>query len=284
LNAYLLNSIAKAELQKDSLINSIIEKLGVDNIADVNSQTRVSWVVETKIGPLIPIKWGQHMPFNGSLGQACPPYQYTASGYTNTNDGRYPTGCVATALIQIQSYWEHPIIHPFTGVSWAIFKKYKQFHNFNDSAYLPQAERELRAQSRFIVGNLFRQIGGIVNMGYGCNGSGANSQDAIDFLGKNGYTVSALVNFNSSMVLTSVSNGRPVWARGCTSNGLCHAWVIDGSLTRTTMVNGAATLTEYYVYNNWGWDGMDDDIFPIGVFNPGAYNFQNDIKIATVYR
>ncbi len=159
LDAYLLNSIAEAELQKDSLINNILKKLDLDNIADVSSPTRASWVVENKIGPFISVKWGQNMPFNGSLAQEClPPTYFLVNGYINTNDGRYPTGCVVTAFIQIKSYYEYPEMHPYSGASWAIFKKYKQFHNFNDSAHLPQAERDIRAHAKYVLGNLFRQM------------------------------------------------------------------------------------------------------------------------------
>jgi len=285
LEIYLLNSIAEAELQKDSLLNSILRKLEVNNVSAINMQSRApTWFVETKIGPLISIQWGQDMPFNGALGQMC---NYNPG--PPPNDSRYPVGCVATTLIQIQSYWEHPIIHPASGTSWTILKSYKQYHNFNDSAHLSQIERDRRATAKLIVGNLFRQMGTTLNMNYDCDGSGANSQDAVDYFGRNGYTVSGLGNFNSTVVNNSINNGRPLLIRGCTNANGCHAWVIDGTLERKEMMNVGGTIiqvspTEYYAYHNWGWDGRGDSVLPMGVFNSGYYNFQNDILIATMYR
>jgi len=298
LEDYLLNSVAEAELQKDSLLNSILKKIGVDNIAGINlpSKANPTWVVETKIGPLISVKWGQNMPFNGSLDQVCSlkTYRDTISGYWNTNDRRYVTGCVNTALIQIQSYWEHPIIHPYSGTSWAILKSYRQFHNFNDSAYLSQAERDRRATARLIVGNLFKQLGGMsLNMNYGCNVSTTEAQKAIDYFGRNGYAVSALGSFNANTVVTSISNGRPVWVNGCAGGSIgniiiqnvnCHSWVIDGIITKKEMVSiGGVNIevsVEHRIYNNWGWDGLEDIDAPIGVFKYYPYL----IEIATIYR
>jgi hypothetical protein len=66
-----------------------------------------------------------------------------------------------------------------------------------------------------------------------------------------------------------------------------HAWVIDGMASVYVPIP-PNYYPNYYVHNNWGWNGKEDGYYLEGVYDPEAYsdvyyNFKN-IKVGLVYR
>jgi len=296
LDAYLINSIMEVEQQKDSLLNSIRNKLGIDDITNINSKSMVitdcsvSGICIERVGPLIEVKWGQHWPFNGGIvpSRACGIQNNIDQNYNP--EGRYPTGCVATATAQIISYWRYPYLEePFLeGMSpmparlgWGTMIDYETklnfFKSFNDPIAKAILDWHIKA-----IGKIFAKIGTNVYMSYGCDVSLAYDQDALNYLSSLGLTVSSMQNYNYNQIKASLGSGdygRLVYTRGCDTKG-CHAWVIDGYMNITISNTGI----QKFVYNNWGWDGKYDGWFYENVLNPNVYNFQYDLQIATVYR
>lgn len=302
LENYMLNSIVEAEQQKDSLIGGILEKLDIETSTKVTEEEREAAKKAAKeaagiktetielILPLVPVEWNQDAPFNDNLAyRNCP----------ETTNGRVWAGCVAVAVAQIMSRWKYPASIDGYSFNWDELNKNKRSYNFSDASLKKQ------------VANLMQQIGKGVGMDYGCNGSGASTGDAINFLGKHGFSKGGLVSYNSANAIASMKRREPLIVRGCsiktnysflgltvyTSYSGCHAWVIDGYLKRR-MTIGNTGFDFDYIHNNWGWNGKDNGYFQSGVFNSNqgpnipssgtksgeAKNYQYDIEMASYIR
>jgi len=302
LDAYLINSIAEVEQQKDSLLNNIQSKLNIKDITDINPNALVNTDCSTpgvcieRVGPLIEVHWGQRWPFNGYVKEPnlCSVNNTISNGnlgsYYNP-EGRQLAGCAATAIAQIISYWRYPDLNahfldgaPTPGpFNWGymVGKETKQdFYNMPTDTGLRQAVKNWFLKA---IGNVFAKIGTNVDMLYGCNVSYAYTINALNYLSSLGFMVSSLESYNYDKIksyLSSGNNGRLVYTHGCPTVGTCHFWVIDGYINKTT-----STGVQKFVHNNWGWDGDNDDWFSENVFNLGYYNFPTSgLQIAAVYR
>lgn len=200
-------------------------------------------------GPLLETEWGQGCGFNDNLEANCP----------DRECDRYPTGCVATAMAKLAHFWEQPYenaggavaIHdwdemPLTNVSQG------------DSDELPW---------------LMENMGELVDMDYGCDGSGASSGDAFDafvdnFEFSNTEDRDLTTDSDYDRLADEIEDGRPVYLRGCdaisTDFGLfetyegCHAWIADG---KTDLFNCDETIREdtQEIHMNWGWGSGGDN-------------------------
>jgi len=276
LEDYMLNSIAETEQQKDSLLAGILEKLDAEiDETRTKAGEEDNAVIRTEIinliSPLVPVEWGQGTPFNNNLGGQC---------YSRIDD-KYPAGCVAVAVAQIMARWGYPYSINGYSFNWTDLNKYtalsrrKAYPGAGDSSVL-SAPDNVKNQ----LANLFQQIGKGVSMNYGCGGSSSNIDNAVNFLSKQGFKTGGIIDYNSSAIITSLNNKRPLIARGCskkidhkflgitvsTSYDSCHVWVIDGYLKRRRFFGTRSSDVEH-IHNNWGWSGMYDGYFAIGVFN-----------------
>jgi hypothetical protein len=272
LEYYMLNSIAEAEQQKDSLLDGIIAKLGKET--DTKDIIAPELILATpgvlvygysygatlsKIGPLMPVEWGQGAPYNDSLPN-CPP----GTG----SDGKAHTGCVATAMAQIMAYWRHP-----AGINWNELRQYTADPN-RKNRYDSLAKKSIAAIPTALkseLANLFLNISLSVKTIYGCASSGATMENAVYILKYLGFGVLQLAN--PYQVIAFVDAKSPLLVSGC-SAFVCHAWVMDGHLRRAmtwdVLFRGAmSTLDTYadYMHNNWGWDGRDNGYFLAGILN-----------------
>jgi len=314
LEDYMLNSIIEAEQQKDSLLESIMEKLGDESdtksgLFPIISAREISRETVSKVGPLVPVEWGQERPYNNNLGGQC-----------NNTSGRYWAGCVATAVAQILSYWRHPSNINGFSFNWAELNQYTSrpgaYPNAGNQSVF-WAPNNVNIQ----LANLFQQIGSGVSMNYGCGGSGATTSNSVNFLGRQGFRTEGIRGYDYNTVISSLNNRRPLMAAGCseartvitrflgiqisknTVYDKCHQWVIDGylrhrvTLELTKSRNDAVlqrVLYHEYLHNNWGWDGFSNGFFEIGVFNSNLiplhsnsrsdrskedYNYQHRIEI-----
>lgn len=217
--------------------------------------------------------WGQGSPYNSVCSQAV--------GYT------CPTGCVATAIGQIMSYHQHPdsvFSYPTNQALTLNWGSFPCMFTENDD-YVP-------------VSTLLYRIGLAVQMQYSANGSGANSSNVPAALQSFGYTSSSYQVYNQDSIITSLSQGCPVYIRGVSQELGGHAWVIE---------NGhQAAFTTYYDYKvydqyggyhgiysedagtsigsvmwyyNWGWNGQYNGYYTAGTYNSNTGNFDNSIRI-----
>lgn len=300
LQDYAEYSIEEFEKSKDSLL-----KVAEDNsfVVDVNKlQTRTvytgtsyEYLSESTVGPLISVTWGQGSPYNMYVETVCP----------NNSGGKAPVGCVATATAQIMSYWKYPSTLNQYSMNWTSMC----------STMIPTESNKSN------IARLMREIGREVNMSYGCNGSGAQTSDAYEFLSRIGYHKYFSGDFNVTSAKSAIDLSRPLLVKGCgtktTSGRLwnkkttysdCHAWVIDGYKTvhykqdnyRIDTNTGSYTsnisyVDEYYFHNNWGWEGNGNGYFAAGCFDlrnayeydqttSSSYNFQYKNQMFCVYR
>jgi len=225
--------------------------------------------LDTVVKPLVPVEWGQHEPFWLKLTTPLCPYGY------------FVTGCVATTMAHIMSYWEYPNDINNISINWTNLNKYKHKVDFDPSPTDNSIEIAKKKFTRSAVSSLFQQIGASVNMKYGCDVSLAYNSDAISFLVSKGFNSQNLAPFPYSNTValavfytTFIISKKPLIVQGCDIYGRgCHSWVIDGL---------AGNSNSRYLHNNWGWDGYDNGYYLSGVFDP-SYNFQ-DIYFASVYR
>jgi hypothetical protein len=133
-----------------------------------------------------------------------------------------------------------------------------------------------------------RDIGDAVDMNYGCNGSGASTEDARDALVYEfGYSSSAEhVHVHSDVVVTQLNYNYPLIMRGEGSGG--HAFVCEGyKRTRHIQIHNPGTYYEYetsfisgfYLYMNWGWGGWLDGWFLFNDMTPGSHNYNSDRRM-----
>ncbi len=197
-------------------------------------------------GPLINASWNQWTGFNNTLpNMGC-----------NSNGGRPPSGCVATAIGQVMRYHQHP-----SGYNWAAMP--------------------LGSGGSNEVSQLLEDIGDAVNMDYGCNGSGAQTSDGAGALRNTfGYSSASFSDWNHNTTKNEIRYGRPVVLAGHTDkscflwwcgyqNG--HAWVCEGY--RSTFYCEIGVTTTHY-YMNWGWGGSYNGYYAYNSWNPNGYNFK----------
>lgn len=180
-----------------------------------------------------------------------------------------PTGCVATATAQVMYYWERP-----TSYNWA---------SMNTASGGGDTPR------------LMRDVGSVINMDYGCDGSGAYTVDAAAALRNTfGYSNAQYVDYNTSSIRTQLNAQRPIILRGRGVNSSTgvksgHAWVCDGyRRNKHISIHNPGTYYEYETYTysplflrmNWGWGaGTINTWFRYDDFTPWDNNFNHYRKM-----
>lgn len=323
---YIERSIVEAQQMRDSLIADILAKIDQTGIKDtiyldesnvpirttpmenitIEPQIAYSygpWQVDTRVGPLLPVEWGQHAPYNKLI------------KYYNCSSGTSPTGCVATATAQIMAYWGHPNYIGNYTFNWNVLRRYTAIPNryygagiLSVNAY--GAEADFFRQQ---VASIMERIGYYIDMDYYCDRSSADDGDAVDFLHTLGFSGGNKQNYNGNTVISSLNNTRPIMIGGYSTKkeflGISflytlsggHTWVIDGYLRMkrvvtitvrteqivpelslphggtgtsgrqmliyTTTTTTTTEYSPYYLHNNWGWDGDRNGYYVAGSFN-----------------
>lgn len=247
---------------------------------DVVKETTVLKEWESSVtGPLIPVKWGQGTPLNNH------------APWCSDKNKRKPAGCVATAMMQILAYHEWP--QSLAGVSlinWGRLKLYTFSSDFlwGNEKYGTQ----YLAEDSVVIATLFRKVGDMVHMDWGCSASGSTDKDANAAFKTHGdpfnslsYATDGISDYDETQVHRDLLyNSQPVYISGTSSAG-GHAWVIDGiklqsrTMRETTYwyKKGTSDLfsstsrdyTEerHYVHCNWGWNGRNNGWFYETVFH-----------------
>lgn len=200
----------------------------------------------TEVGPLLTTSWGQTSNYND---------QAPILGCSNDVNQQPPTGCVATAMAQVMRFHQFP-----NNYNWANMP-----NNTGTNS----------------TAGLMRDIGNAVNMDWGCNGSGADTENeaASSFRNDFGYSTASYADFNHTIVKQQLNWNRPVMLRGGRNTGWWffgvysdgHAWVCDGYRQYTT-----CTTSSLYLHMNWGWNGAFDDWYAFNNWNPGNNTFNYD--------
>ena len=147
--------------------------------------------------------WHQNTPFNNR------------APICASSKDHMPAGCVVIALGQILAYHQYPSAINGYYFNWTNILSNK--YGLNDTAGV----------ARFCL-----ELGKLVKLNYGCEGSSSNIYKVYDALQKLGYSSNPVMNFTESPIIFSLQNNRPVfivgtnYVKNVAKDG--HAWVIDG--------------------------------------------------------
>lgn len=192
------------------------------------------------------------------------------------------TGCVATAMAEILTYYQHPKKCTPGSVDYVSSKNSIHVtYTFDDvtfdwskirHTYIPGAGHEYTEDEAEEVAKLMAACGAAVEMDYGLDASGSISQlvpDAlvsyfgykpgIDFESKSDFLTDD--DFHEALRSEFVA-GRPVYTSGGGEGG-GHAYVMDGYMT----YKGAEAYPLFHF--NWGWNGAGNEWVTI---KKSAYN------------
>ena len=216
---------------------------------------------ERDVSPLVSTEWEQGNPYN----MYCP-----------TESGQHTlVGCVAVAMGQIMKFHNWPE----NGIGSNSYQWNGQTvsADFESTSYdwnnMPSSlgYGSTTAQKQAVATLLFH-CGVGVNMDYGLDGSGSNSEYAeyamqyyfgysssIDLVNKSSYQIE---QFNQ-MLIDNLESSQPIYYAG-NDGTMGHAFVLDG-------YQGSS-----YFHFNWGWGGWLDGYFYLSNLTPGYSNFNYD--------
>ena len=233
---------------------------------------------EGNVNPMLTVKWGQGSPYN----LECP--------INEDSTGISPTGCVATAIAQIMSYYEYPTSY---------VRKYHDEHNTiaqninwaNLKRHIVTSQCDYSCDY-ISLAQIFHEIGFRANIRYGERdlptepyNSWTTTVEALVCIDSFGFAANDFISYTFNAVRADLDNSKPVYMEGKAVGGKnAHAWVVDGYSHRMehvieyyeSGVNGERTTTNETVetttllHINWGWDGEGNGYFRDGVFKPSA--------------
>ncbi len=234
------------------------------------------------VEPLVTTTWDQIQYYNN----------YCPYNSESELDYRVPVGCVALTMTNLMNYYRYPS-SGVGGVSYVprdyddetgqlLYTYPRQTVNFSDHNYNYDAMTNSLNTYQGEFAKLVYHSGVSVQMGYGVDGSGAQSAEALNAL-KTYWKYSlkgALKSISEAatygawaIILKSELNAhRPVYYSGNSNQGGGHAWIMDGYID----VDYSTT----YFHVNWGWSGYDNGFFLIDNLNTSTTGeYSNDEQI-----
>ena len=157
------------------------EKAGVTGARRAKAATN-----RANIDPLISVKWGQDEPFNNKI---------VGISADNQESTGFVTGCVATAMAQVMKFWQCPTqgqgsySYEYNGLTFSA--------NFGNTTYdwanmLQTYSKTATGETADAVATLMFHAGVSVDMAYGTDASGANSEDI-------GYALATYFGYDKSV-------------------------------------------------------------------------------------
>ena len=201
------------------------------------------WRTDSVAPKLLSTKWGQGYPYN----MYC---------FSNTGEQAW-AGCVAIAGAQLTAYYRYP-------------------SSYNNHVYfwnnILDGEEPISTVGKESVARLVNDIGILVDMQYGVNGSGTNTYFLSNCWNNMGYSYQCYAAYDYESCVQEFRHFRPVVMRGSLAgqeNG--HCWVIDGFIARSLwkiMENSQfVVMSQKLVHCNWGWYGQQNGYFLHNAFN-----------------
>lgn len=226
------------------------------------------------VEPLITTTWTQEQYYNAY----CPTNPLCEIG----EDTRTPVGCVALTMANILYYYRYPATG--YGAIYYIPKEYDdetgeliytypyQYVNFSQASYNYDAMQNSLDNYNGELAKLIYHCGVSVQMGYGHDGSGSQSEHALTSLQSYfSYAQNAQFKRITDVVVADslfylwinqakeeLNAHRPLFFSGTSASAGGHAWIVDGY---TTIENEGTSNTYFHV--NWGWAGSDNGFYLI---------------------
>lgn len=211
----------------------------------------------TVIAPFINVRWDQGNKYN----QFCPDDEKGPGG-------KVWVGCVAVSMAQAMSKYKFPTngqgkasyVHKTYGTQTVNFEKETPYEW---DSMPPTSANEYNAR-------LLYHCAVTVNMDFGADGSGANTEAAASAL-KNFFNYSKTTlhvdrptndDDWKATLIDNLKNGYPIIYHGDADNGTAgHAWNVDG-------VDASGLF-----HMNWGWGGSMNGYYNINNLAPGSNDF-----------
>lgn len=287
---YLIGSIQKFETEKDSLLQVAETQLQGDTTCLRRTYTgKYDLVSEESVAPLINTKWGQDAPYNSYV-PLCP------------SGGHMLAGCVAIATAQIMAYYEFPKVLDGYSFNWKDMKysscaEYVSVPARNSIARLVQligTHVEMSYGCEGSGANMDNTLTWLRTLGYQTSNPSDYNWDQVKScldsqipVIASGFRVMTMKKAKKKKKILGITvkttdSYTPIYSDG-------HVWVIDGYKTTTiksysytvntvTDVTAIRYLSSSYSNSflsvNWGWDGIHDDYYAAGCFDPGTYDYQ----------
>ncbi len=202
-------------------------------------------------------------------------------------------GCVPLAIAQIMSSFAYPssINISYEGATissqvldWPLINRHVGTYDFHVFCSAGDSGHEALSQ-------LLRQLGELTECEYLSSGStSASVYKAIETFQILGYTTSSLNYYDNDMFNTGLTGNKVIFMVGFETSYPGHAWIVDGSacynVRKTTywrnigdriwLPTGEYRDYSYkYLHINWGWNGIANGYFSLGVFDTTAGNYDN---------
>ncbi len=245
----------------------------------------------TSVEPLVTTTWNQQPYYNSEC-----PY----NPRTKYDDGkRAPVGCVALTMANLMFYYRYPASG--YGSIMYIPREYEnnvliytypvQQANFGQTVYNYNAMPNNLESYNYELARLLHHCGIAVNMSYGWDGSGSQSEYALEALQNHFYYTQMAQFQNITDVVTDTNSAeqiatweaklveeldahRPIFYSGSNKTDGGHAWIVDGYTT----VNNTR-----YFHVNWGWGGYDNGFYVLKNFNTHSGNFNYQFSESMMY-
>ena len=214
-----------------------------------------------RVKPLLQSVRDQSAPHNGSC-----PYYLHSNG--TLSEERCLSGCVATSLEQVLSYWRYPEVLSDTLHGWST----EQYSipdvlpgpHIDWANILPDYRNGYTLEQGRAIADLTYWLGMAVHMNWGLSSSGANIYRAVDPLMRVfGYQTVQYVQRCfyrnetwNRLLRNELENGRPICYTGHNMALSGHAFNIDG------------VDEQGYYHLNWGYGGKYDGWFDLDFLNP----------------
>ena len=215
------------------------------------------------VNPLVSTHWNQDCFYN----EYCPDAPgYGWGGWGGGPCGHAYAGCVACAMAQVMKYWNYPATG-FGSHSYTHSEYGEQSANFAATTYHWDDMPNDVWGSNDAVATLMYHCGVSVNMNYGPNGSGAQSQDVetamrsyfgycgAKYRQKSSYQEEAWI----AMLKAELDLSHPIYYSGANGDS-GHAFVCDGYDSND------------FMHFNFGWSGSGDayySTYDVNGFNQG---------------
>ena len=254
------------------------------------------------VEPLVTTTWTQNPYYNSE----CP---YNPRTKYENDDKRSPVGCVALTMANIMFYYRYPAsgyggllyipVEYDDNTSEVLYTYPPQQANFAQATYnydaIPNDLGKFESYN-YELARLLYHCGVATKMGYGHDGSGTQSEYALNALQSHFYYAQMAQFQNLTDVVTDTSatasattrpiwegrlvneldNHRPVFYSGRSAAAGGHAWIVDGYTT----INDV-----HYFHVNWGWAGSDNGFYRLRNMNTSGYgNFNYQFKEAMMLR
>ena len=203
--------------------------------------TNMTDLDDVRVPPLVASTWGQTTVGNYINGLSL--YNYYTGPYEDGNSNNYPCGCVATSMVQLMRYHEHPTASPW-------------YFNYGLMPLVPKSTITLAQRQE--IGRFCFAAAEAVDTQYGASGSSASLYDAAHELvdtfgfGQGIYGYNQGNNIGAAVLLQMINpnlDARLPVLLGLDGASGGHAVVCDG------YGYDAGTL---YHHLNMGWSGLSD--------------------------